>query len=234
MPPMKILAIETSCDQGSVALLIDGAIEQRPLPGAANHSRHVLTALGALLAEAGCSLGSLDALAFGTGPGAFTGLRLACGVAQGLALGSGLGIVEVGSLEALAVQFGDAAVYCATDARMGEIYCAAYRVRGTLLETMQAPRCMRPEAASIPAGDGWRGVGSAFAAYAEQLSARWEGRLSSVAGDCVPEAGGVARLACGMLERGWVAAAPEAVSPLYIRDKVALTTAERLARGGRS
>ena len=99
---MKILSIETATEHGSVALLHDGELLVRRIQGAANHSEAVLRDLRELLIEAGLAVTQLDAIAFGAGPGAFTGLRLACGVAQGLALGAGLGIAAIGSLQALA------------------------------------------------------------------------------------------------------------------------------------
>jgi tRNA threonylcarbamoyladenosine biosynthesis protein TsaB len=118
---MKILAIEASSELGSVALLADGSIASRRIEGASRHSESVLGEARDLLAEAGLSVSSLDAVAFGAGPGAFTGLRLACGVAQGLALGADLGIAAIGSLDAIALQSGAERVFVATDARMGEV-----------------------------------------------------------------------------------------------------------------
>src|SRR5574337_245059 len=128
---MKILAIETSGDRGSVALLADGALLEKPLEGHARHSEDLLPSILQMLAEAELSLRQLDALAFAAGPGAFTGLRLACGVIQGLALGARLPVVPVSSLQALALGAPLGQVLVATDARMGEIYAAAYRNDGT-------------------------------------------------------------------------------------------------------
>src|SRR6185369_12633060 len=121
MAAMKILAIETSGECGSVALLAHGMPFEQVLEGHARHSEHLLPAIRHLLAEAGLVLQELDALAFGAGPGAFTGLRLACGVVQGLALGARLPVVAVGSLQALALEAPPGPVLVAVDARMGEI-----------------------------------------------------------------------------------------------------------------
>ncbi|WP_114649597.1 tRNA (adenosine(37)-N6)-threonylcarbamoyltransferase complex dimerization subunit type 1 TsaB [Pseudothauera hydrothermalis] len=228
---MKILAIETSCERGSIALLTDDTVLNKELVGQANHSNHLLPEIRALLAEAGTLVGELDAIAFGSGPGAFTGLRLACAAAQGLALGAGLGVVPICSLAALAMQGEGARVFVATDARMNELYYAAYERCPSGLRTYQAPRCAPPEAVSLPDGQ-WCALGSGFAAYPD-LAERWPGRFFQVEPAVVPRAADVARLAVLELQRG-AALAPELAAPLYIRDKVALTTAERLARGGRA
>jgi tRNA threonylcarbamoyladenosine biosynthesis protein TsaB len=229
---MKILAIETSCERASVALLHDGALVERRLEGHVNHSEYLLPTLHALLAEAGLPLGALDAVAFGAGPGAFTGLRLACGVAQGLGMGAGIGVVPVCSLAALALQ-GDGDVFVATDARMGEVYSAAYRVAPDDVVELQAPACTPPGLLSLPPEGRWHAIGSALRAYERDIPAAVAARLSGRDADLVPRAGDVARLALRSVREGKVLA-PECAAPLYVRDKVALTTAERLARGGRA
>ncbi|THF55862.1 tRNA (adenosine(37)-N6)-threonylcarbamoyltransferase complex dimerization subunit type 1 TsaB [Pseudothauera rhizosphaerae] len=228
---MKILSIETSCEHGSIALLADDAVLEHALHGHANHSAHLLPEVRALLAEAGMVLADLDAVAFGSGPGAFTGLRLACAAAQGLALGAGLGVVPVCSLAALALQGEGERIFAATDARMNEIYFAAFLRTADGLETVLAPHCASAEVLRLPVGE-WFALGSAFAAYPE-LGERFAGRLHGLKGDAVPRAGEVARLAAVEVRRGALVA-PELAAPLYVRDKVALTTAERLARGGRA
>jgi tRNA threonylcarbamoyladenosine biosynthesis protein TsaB len=237
MAPMKILAIETSGEHGSVALVADETLLEWTLEGHARHSEHLLPTIRQLLAEAGLSLQQLDALAFGAGPGAFTGLRLACGVAQGLALGAGLPVVAVGSLQALALEAPMGPVLVAADARMGEIYSAAYLNDGVEPVEVQAPRCGPPEALRLPGIDvghegAWIGVGSGFAAYPERIPDALRQGLSSVDGHRVPTARAVARLAALGVIRGETVPVAQA-APLYVRDKVALTTVERLARGAR-
>ncbi len=230
---MKVLSIETSCEQGSVAVLHHGELLSRRIEGAANHSEAVLRDIRALLAEAGLAAAALDAVAFGAGPGAFTGLRLACGVAQGLALGAGLGVAVVGSFDALALQADAPRVFVATDARMGEVYHAAFVLdQEGRPQPVSAPACDTPEGVSLPAGR-WLAVGSAFRAWPEHLRARLEDRLEGCRDELVPRAEEVARLAADMVGRGALLA-PELAAPLYVRDKVAFTTAERLARGGRA
>lgn len=228
---MNILAIETSCEAGSLALLHADGLLTHELDGLASHSGLVLPAIQALLAEAGLTPGQLDALAFGSGPGAFTGLRLACGVAQGLALGSGVGLVPIGSLAALAAQSSEDRVFAACDARMGEIYHCAFIREGGILRALGEPGCCAPAELSLPDGL-WYGIGSAFAVHAEVLGGVTAGRLCGCLAGAVPRAAEVATLAIEKVERGELLA-PHRALPAYVRDKVALTTAERLARGGR-
>ena len=230
---MKILAIEASSEQASVALLIDGAIFSRRIDGATNHSQTVLRDVRDLLAEAGLPVSALDAVAFGAGPGAFTGLRLACGVAQGLALGADLGIAVVGSLDAIALQAQAPRVFVATDARMGELYYAAFE--GDQADSLQAlgpVRCALPEALEIPPGP-WLGAGSAFRVWPDVLRARLGDQLLDCRDALCARADEVALLAVRQVREQRLLA-PELAAPLYVRDKVAFTTAERLARGGKA
>jgi tRNA threonylcarbamoyladenosine biosynthesis protein TsaB len=228
---MKLLALESSSGRASVALDIDGDIRERALDGpAANHSEHILDAIGSLLAEAGLTSRALDAIAFGSGPGAFTGLRLSCGVAQGLALGAGLGVIPVHSLAALALPAPHRLVLAATDARMGEIYHARYQVEAGQITELAPPACSPPTSLPDPGENCW-GLGSAFAAYAVELTGL-RARLIGCDPLAVPTASNVARLAA---RAGRAAILPaERATPLYVRDKVALTTAERLARGNKA
>lgn len=229
-----ILALETSTEHCSVALLRhDGSVSERTVAASAGHSERLLPMVQALLAEAGLGLADLDAIAYGAGPGAFTGLRLACGVAQGLAFGTGLPVIGVGSLEALAWASGQPRVYACVDARMNEVYFAAYRIDGLQVETALEAGVAAASAAGIPEGEGWHGCGSGFASYADDLQARLTGRLSGADAGAVPAAASVARLAAARLAAGAGQDAFHA-QPAYVRQKVALTTAERLARGGKA
>ena len=229
---MNILAIETACEQGSVALMHNGELLARRIEGAANHSEAVLRDVRALLAEAGLAAAQLNAVAFGAGPGAFTGLRLACGVAQGIALAAGLGVAPVCSLQAMALDAGAARVLVANDARMGEIYYAAYqRDADGVPHGVAAPACASPDTLVLPPGQ-WLGMGSAFKAWPE-LAGQLGAALSGCDPERLPRAEDVARLGALMAGAGALVA-PELAAPLYVRDKVAFTTAERLARGGRA
>ena len=237
---MNILAIETSSEAGSVALCIGDDAFELASEGAQTHSGWVLPAISRLLGEAGAKLAELDAIAFGAGPGAFTGLRLACGVAQGLAFAASRPVVEVGSLEALAWAAGQGLQVVATDARMNELYFAAYEVRDHEVLCRLSPRCEPPQEAGATLaaflaqtpGD-WSGAGNGFAAYDNVLSAAITAQLVRIDSASRPTARAVAALAAHCVSRGEVLAAAQA-APHYVRDKVARTTAERLASGGRS
>jgi tRNA threonylcarbamoyladenosine biosynthesis protein TsaB len=230
---VKLLAIESSSDRLSVALFVDGEVSEREGEPGAIHSGRVLPLVGGLLAAGHVTLVELDGIAFGAGPGAFTGLRLACGVAQGLAFGANLPVIGVGSLEALAFGAGAERVYACVDARMNEIYCAAYRIGEGRPDVVLAPSVVAPAAAPLPEGLDWLGCGSGFAAYAEILRARLGRTIARADGAARPRASAVARLAARRLARGEGADAAAAV-PLYVRDRVALTVAERLASGGKA
>lgn len=227
---MKLLAFETATRRLSVALWQDGALIERSEELANGGSERLLPWVHELLGEAGLTLAQLDGLAFGAGPGGFTGLRLSCGVVQGLAYGLDLPVVPVSSLEALALAAASPHVWTCLDARMNEIYCAAYAVAGHTVTELMAPTCVSPAAAPLPPFTGGAGVGDGFAVYGEQLRAL-KPDLAGVMTDVWPTAAAVARLAAPRLAAGLGVAAGEA-QPIYVRDKVALTTAERLARGG--
>ena len=154
-------------------------------------------------------------------------------MAQGLAVGIGLPVIGIGSLEALALGAGDGLVYACTDARMNEAYCAAYKVSGNSVETVIAPVVSAPDRVPIPPGQGWLGCGSGFAAYGDALTERLGTTLRGMDGGARARASMVLRLAAPLFARGEGIDAALAV-PRYVRDKVAQTTAERLAAGGKA
>ena len=223
---MKFAALETSTEWCSVALWRDGelaAIEER---AGHRHGELALPMLGRLLEAAHLSAGDLDAVAFGAGPGSFTGLRIACGIAQGLAFARNLPVLGVSSLETLAEECGAPRVVACLDARMGEVYYSALeRNDGSpgkrWIEVIPA-LCAAPAAVPQPPGEGWVGCGSGFAAYGSL-------GLSNVIPDIHPSAVAVARLAAPRLAAGEGVDAALAV-PDYVRDKVAFTISERSAR----
>ncbi len=229
---MNLLAIESSTDLISVALLQDGRLIERAGERGVNHSDRVLPLVQELLTEAGLALEAMDVFAFGSGPGSFTGLRLACGVTQGLAFGVDAPVIGVCSLEALALDAGGEFVYACVDARMSEVYCAAYRVVNGDVSTVIAPMVVAPEQAPLPTGAAWRGCGNGFTAYVAALHGRLI-NVTEIDASAVPRASAVARLAALRYARGEAVDAALAL-PLYVRDKVALTTAERMARGGKA
>ncbi len=228
---MKLLALESSTDLFTAALYVDGRIVERDAVRGVSHSEIALPIVRALLEAEGLALADLAGIAFGAGPGAFTGLRLAASVAQGLAVGAGLPVLGIGSLEALALGAGAAQVYACADARMNETYCAAYRVEGERVETVLVPVVVPPLQAPIPPGQGWCGTGSGFGAYRDALRARLGSSLASIDAEARPRAGAIARLAAPRLARG-ESIDPALAAPLYVRDKIAFTTQERLAAGG--
>jgi tRNA threonylcarbamoyladenosine biosynthesis protein TsaB len=231
---MRILAIETSGEHASIALICDADVTERTLEGHANHSERLLPSVRELLADSAIGLRQLDGIAFGAGPGAFTGLRLACATAQGLAMGAGLGVVGVCSLEALSLQGEGDTVLVATDARMGEIYTGAYEILDGLPVLLGAVSCIAPERLQLPQdGREWYGVGSAFLIHGELLAERAGTRLRFGRPDARVRASDVGRLAALSIAQGG-SVPPEHAAPLYVRNKVALTTGERLARGGRA
>lgn len=223
---MNILALDTSTEFCTVALLRGREEFWREERAGQRHSEMILQMIEAVLAEAGLTLPRLAGIGFGAGPGSFTGVRIACGVAQGLAFGAGLPLVPVGTLPALAEAAGAARVVTCLDARMGEIYHAAYQQGPQGWEQIVAPSVCRAESAPALPGGGWTGCGSGFAANAEALAARYEGQLERVEPDRHPHARAVARLAKPLLAAG-EGVAPERALPLYVRDKVALKMNER-------
>lgn len=228
---MKLLGIESSCETVTVALSLDGCIEQRPVHGGKTASETLIPTVMALLAEFGVGLGALDGIVLGAGPGAFTGLRLGCSVAQGFSLSADVPILPVCSLDAIALDQARPRVFVATDARMGECYAAAYQCDGDAVSVIAAPSCVPPEMLALPATGHWWCTGSAFAAYADRLALD-TGRLDGIDVNALPQASALLRLAT---VRGLSEAVDAAhAGPLYVRDKVALTTAERLARGGKA
>ncbi len=229
--PMKLLAFDTSTNWLSVACGADDTWCVRGEPAGQAHSERLLPLVDAVLAEAGWSLRSLDGIAFGAGPGSFTGVRIACGVAQGLGLGADLPLVPVPTLAALAQaawrERAATHVLACLDARMHEVYVAAYaREQGRWSEIL-APAVLLPVAVAMPfrGRAAWIGVGGGFAAYPE-LSTRLA--LEQVHADAVPDARAIGELAQPRLAAGEGVAAANAL-PLYVRHRVALTTAERAA-----
>lgn len=222
---MRILALETSTEHCSCALWHDGALSESRVHAGQRHSSMLLPMVSALLAEGGVTIGQLDGIAFGAGPGSFTGVRIACSVAQGLAFARDLPLLPVVTLEALAEANGGERVLACLDARMGELYLAAYQRDGAAWRPLHAPALVRPAALPTLTGH-FAACGSGFAVQAQVLGAAYE--LISVAADAVPQAVAVAALGARALAAGRGLAA-EAAAPLYLRDKVALDVHEQAA-----
>jgi tRNA threonylcarbamoyladenosine biosynthesis protein TsaB len=223
---MKFAAIETATEWCSVALWIEGEIVSLERRAGNRQGEFVLPMLEQLFSRTHLSSKDLDAVAYGAGPGAFTGLRIACGIAQGLAFGRGLPVIGISTLEATAEESGATRVLVALDARMSEVYYSAFEKPADRWKAVLPATCVAPDEVDLPPGDGWLGCGSGFAVYAERIRPRLQGTVSRMAPDVRPSAHAVARLAAPRLQAGEGVDAAEA-APYYLRDKVALTTAEQ-------
>lgn len=225
MREMRIAALETSTEWCSVALWTDGEITGLEWRAGHRHAELALPMLQQLLAECGTYAGALDAVAFGAGPGSFTGLRITCGIAQGLALARDLPLLGVSTLDAIAEESGAARVVACLDARMREVYYACLERVHDGWRAAIAPCCIAPAAAQVPPGGGWSGCGDGFSAYPELLARV----VARVLPGIHPSAMAVARLAAPRLAAGEGLDAAHA-APLYLRDKVAMTIEERAAK----
>ena len=215
---MRFAAFETSSEWCSVALHVDGetaAVESR---AGNRHSELALPMLDQLLKSRGLAANALQAVAFGAGPGAFTGLRIACGLAQGLAVARGLPVLGVSSFEAIAQESGAQRVVACIDARMREVYYAALEFRAGKWHAVVEPRCVPPQEVHLPPGEDWIGCGSGFAAYGNL-------GMKQVLPEVHPTALAVAQLAAARLAAGEGVDAAQA-APMYLRDKVAYTKQE--------
>jgi tRNA threonylcarbamoyladenosine biosynthesis protein TsaB len=219
---MRFAAFETSTEWCSVALWLDGEITGIEEVAGNRQSERVLPMLEKLFEMKNIAASHLDAVAFGAGPGSFTGLRIACGVAQGIAHARGIPAIGVSTLEAIAEESAEARVLACLDARMGEVYCAAHERRDGRWHEVIPALCTAPAAVPKPPGDGWIGCGNGFAAYGPMGCDQWMP-------DIHPTAVAVARLAAPRLAAGHGVDAALAI-PVYVRDKVAFTETERSLR----
>ncbi len=226
---MKLLAIETATEACSIAVLVDGAVIERFEIAPRRHTELALPWAEALLAEAGIAKSQLDAIAVGRGPGAFTGVRLAIALAQGIALALDRPLLPISTLAALAMQAAGERILAASDARMGEIYIASFRRDGDGVVASSDEIVIAPDVYVAPDGNDWHGVGTGFAAADGALVTRLQARLATVDATALPHAADVARLGALAFARG-EAIAPERIEPAYLRNNVALTIAEQQAR----
>lgn len=245
----KILALETSTERLSLAITRGERVWVREIDAGQRHSELAIAALSDLFAEAGCNIDDMDAIAFGQGPGSFVGVRIACGLAQGLALGAGKSLIPVPTHLALAEQAvrhssNIKKIMVAVDARMGEFYFAAYEVdsiEATGWRVVIAPMLARAGELPVLLGSDWHGVGSAFdvaalsdvlnVKYAAQLGMTSDSKAEKIIANVFPSATDVAHVAA----RQWAALgaeallAPELAAPIYLRNHVAQTIDERMA-----
>ena len=219
---MKLLAIDTATEACSAALNINGITTKKYVVAPRRHAELILSMVDELLAESSLSLSQLDALAFGRGPGAFTGVRIATGVIQGLALSADCPVVPVSTLAALAqgAISESKQIACAIDARMNEVYWGLYQANeDNIMQLVGEETVCPPAAIHIPSSDGWFGVGSGWETYENELKSRMSSYLSACRIGDYPTAEAICTLAADAYLRGDAVDAAEA-QPIYLRDKV--------------
>ena len=227
---MNLLALETSTEACSVALLHGDQLIERFAIAPRRHAELSQPWADAVLAEAGLARPALDAIAVSRGPGAFTGVRLGISLAQGMALALGRPVVAVSTLAALALRAGATDgqhVLAAIDARMGEVYWRCYQMQAGEPQPLMEEQLSNPDDVRIE-GDGWHGVGTGFAAQENALAMRLSAQLATLDASALPHAADVARLAAAAFARGEAQAA-ERIEPAYLRNNVALTLSEQAA-----
>ncbi len=222
---MRILAVDTATERCSAALMLEDHIEERCQTAVRAHAELVLPMVEALLSAAGVSLAQLDALAFGRGPGGFTGVRVAAAMIQGLAFGVDRPVVPVSDLMALAVGayrlYGSNRVLSCLDARMGEVYCCTYRVSaGGAISASGEELLVTPERIQLPDAGPWFAAGPGLRVHGKTLMGRLHTELAGRDDTLLPAARDVATLAGQALARGQTVTA-EAALPVYLRERVA-------------
>jgi tRNA threonylcarbamoyladenosine biosynthesis protein TsaB len=226
---MKILAFDTATEACSVSLGVGDRVIDRYVELGRGHAEHLLPMVDEVLAEGGITLRSLDAIAFGRGPGGFTGVRLAASVAQGLAFGADLGVVPISNLAAVAQRAlqrapGTAEVLVVNDARMREVYWALFRIgAGVTTEAEHvgpaATVALRENGAAKPDSSNWVAAGRGLEVYPE-LAARCAERGALVFPDLLPRATEILALARPAVAAGRLLDPADAL-PVYVRDRVA-------------
>ena len=224
---MNIIAFDTSTEYCSLALWLDNKLQHKAIHAGQRHSELLLPMLQEILVENNLGLNQLDGFAFGAGPGSFTGLRIACGVAQGLAYATERPVTGIGTLKALAQRVNNNKVVIALDARMGEIYHAAYEKKDADVweTTSEATVCLPNHAPSLT-GNGWIGCGSGFDLYHKELSEHYSGQVDHIYHGLYPHAREIAQLAARQFSNASVVD-PAYATPIYVRNKVALKESER-------
>ncbi len=221
---MKLLAIDTSTEACSCALSIDGEIQDRSVIVPRQHTALILPMIDELLQEADLKPIQLDGLAFGRGPGSFTGLRIASGVAQGIAFAANIPVAPISSLATLAqaayTKKGAKKVLAMIDARMNEIYWGGYTLdnQGIMRSEIEEKVCA-PQDINLPMVNQWYGVGSGWKTYTDILTAKWGEALQDKSTNEYPQAWAMIPLALTAFNEGKIVSAEKAV-PVYLRNQV--------------
>ncbi|MBL1263273.1 tRNA (adenosine(37)-N6)-threonylcarbamoyltransferase complex dimerization subunit type 1 TsaB [Candidatus Methylomicrobium oryzae] len=229
---MKLLAVETATEACSAALYLDGEVIERYQVSPRDHAQLILPMVDGLMREAGLKLADLDALAFGCGPGSFTGVRIATGVIHGIALGGDLPVVPVSTLAAVAQEFFDrngdrcGTAFTAMDARMGEIYFAVYRRDVSGFAELIGEEKVTPAESIVFQDVSGAGIGTGWGPYRDVLADKLAGRVDLIETDNLPRAGAVVRLGARGYAQG-LAVDVEHAQPVYLRNKVAKKESER-------
>ncbi len=223
---MKLLALDASTEFLSLAIRDGEQLYTYDTHAGQAASQLILPQIQQLLTQANIALTDLDGIVFGAGPGSFTGVRVACGVAQGLGFGANLPVVGVNVLTALAEAAGAERVVVATDARMKEVYHAAYIRKNQVWRTVHDAGVYKPNEVPSLDGDDWTGVGTAWQVYDAVLSDCYQGQIVKKLPELTPAAAAMLTLAQPVFAAGEARPASEA-KPVYIRNRVALTSKER-------
>lgn len=223
---MKILALDTSASACSVALLIDDEIHLLHEIDPMQQAKRVLPMVQELITAHGVGLTDLDALAFGCGPGSFTGVRIAASVMQGFSFASGVPLIKISSLAAVGqaayTDLGWKKLLVGIDARISEVYWGIYQVDDSgLVKLSGQEKVCAPQAISIPDGNDWYAVGSAWGEYKEKLLATLPFTPLNIDATQLPVASAIALLAKDKFLRNEFTMAEDAM-PIYLRDNVAI------------
>ena len=224
---MPYLALDTSTEHLSLAISTEQGIVGKRWHVGQKHAELTLPRLGELLAEYAIDMTQIEGIAFGNGPGSFTGLRIGCGIVQGLAFAGNIPVLGISTLEALAQSCQADRVIACLDARMNQVYVAAFERHGAQWQTSTAATVCDPQHVPLPPGGNWLGVGSGFAVYGEALNERFGAQLSAVEVEHIPLAANILALALPRFAAGQARPAQDA-ELVYLRDKVALKTSERI------
>jgi tRNA threonylcarbamoyladenosine biosynthesis protein TsaB len=221
---MNILAFDTCTESCSAALLYKGEVIERVEITQRGHSDLILGMMDGLFKQAGTSISAIDAVAFGRGPGSFTGVRVSVGVAQGIAFARDIPVIPVSSLAAVAQGVSDKVdnnfIAVAIDARMGEIYCASYQRENGLVKIVDQESVCPPDQFNPDSSQQWIGAGTGWGVYESLLRKQFSGNLAQILVEHYPQASSILKLAQVEAKSGRLLAAERAF-PVYLRNNVA-------------